>query len=394
MVGLLVLLLVQASVMARAEAAVAADATCTGSCSGDEEPPVVLMQLSSAVHGSRLGAATQQAQRMRADDSDPDLLKGVPDEQISDCSSLGPLRHLVGEWRALRNGVTMNWLPPAGTQEGANEAYPLYAEYNETLTFEPLARPGHNRGQWGVGQQLLYGLQVKQSVAGPFGNPLHVEVGQILNDPAPRSDASPTLTRTVALPHGVSLVASGGSAIRDAPDILMEQASINNLTNLGVDPDWLRNENDRIAVALAHYWRAGGWSGQTTSGWMPYVETWSFGDILRQSLLDHLATEGDIGGASQRAWRLQMQAPTVSSTPEMSQDRTGLKNFQGTFWLFENLTTPVLQYFQNVDFSFGLRSDAPSSCLEDDSAPECRKVWPHFQLATLIKVRDYQIEGC
>jgi len=408
MVDMLFLLLVQASVMARAEAAVVADATCTGSCGGDGGPPTVLMQLSSAVHGSRLGAAAQQAQQsrqsgdhtssvdadgMRGDDSDSPLINGAPDEAIADCSSLGPLRHLVGEWKGL-NGVTMNWLPPAGTHEGKNEAYALYAEYNETLTFEPLPRPAHNRGQWGVGQQLLYGLQVKQFVQGPHDNPLHFELGEILYDDAPPSNSSSTLIRTLSVPHGVSLTASGGSDIRGVPDILLEQARINNLTNLGVDSDWLENEAGRLAYALNNYtWAAGRYQFKSPQ-WASNVKTGSFGDILRQSLLDHLAAEGDIGGAAHSAWRLQVQASTVSSPPEFSQDRTGLANFQSTYWLYENLTTPVLQYFQNVGFSFGLRSDAPSSCLEDDSAPECKKVWPHFQLSTLVKVRDYEIEGC
>lgn len=340
------------------------------------------------------GGHTSQADDhgMREDDRDPPAIAGAPDPEISDCSKLGPLRHLLGEWKGL-NGITMNWLPPAGTHEPRDEAFGLYAEYNETLTFEPLARPAHNRVRWGGGeQQLLYGLQARQLAEGPHGNPLHVEVGQLLYDPAPPSNTSWTLARTGSLPHGASFVAVGGGAIQDYADILIEQEKINGLTNLDFDLDWLANETSRLHYAVKNYsFSAGNASVPKAPAWASLASRGLFGDVLRHSLIDRLSAVSE-GSASHRAWRFQTYAPRMSETPDPFHTRVGLESFQSTFWLFENLTTPVLQYFQNVNFRFG--PNTSSSCMSGSGALDCRKAWPHFQLATLVKVRDYNVNGC
>ena len=91
-----------------------------------------------------------------------------------------------------------------------------------------------------------------------------------------------------------------------------------------------------------------------------------------------------------------MGVKTISAESNMLPDAVTsgplLEDFQSTFWLFDNLTTPVLQYFQNVNFLFGLKDGRGEPCFGDRPASECLLSWPHTQLSTLVKVRSIACE--
>lgn len=335
--------------------------------------------------GPRVASLVSSSKGNASDEPTPEDEDFVPRFR---CADLGPLRQLLGEWKGF-SGISVNRVPTAASDPDNGT---LYVEYTETMKFEPIAGLVLNRGfkdadhvgQEEVVEQKIYGMAYVQQLKGVFGQGVHAESGQWLFNSAP-GVSNWSIAKVSAIPHGAGLVAYGASVtIQDEAEVAREQEQINKLATLGLS-EHIRSEMVKGIQRSIDIHRS---IGLYKLLGMSYHL--NFGDVLQKARAGLVA---DGVGGDLRARRLEIKTDQVGSGFTMMEDvrlQTPVSDFSGVYWIFENSTTQILQYFQNVYLNFEMKQDAPSSCYDKSPVePSCLNAWPHFQLATLVKVKDY-----
>jgi len=269
----------------------------------------------------------------------------------------------------------------------------FYMEYDDMLTFEVINSVLINGGGAGGvdNPQFILAVKYTHEVTLPLGGAVHMETGQFLynTDPAP---APWTIARIGSVPRGVGFVAHGNVSTQGLMDVFREQERANELSNLDSLIPNLSDMLPELKSRLKHQIMSHQGMSGLNSSYADAGGNLMLGDVLKRAGSELLGNSS--GLRPLRATRLQLGAYSDKDFAMMEYLRaqTPIEAFTSTFWLFENASVPVLQYFQNAVLAFGLRSDAPPLCYNTTPVPShCLQRWPHVQVSTLTKVRDSEV---